>query len=155
MPHQSKIQCTLYNNIIIKWSHKHQISPSSILSPLIQYRRCYYNHSSFMNSFISYFASFFVVVWTFLENHCKFWLGTLLDCYLINQSIIYYCNWDYQCLLLWHYFNIIISISKLSLKSLLLIQQSVKNSSKEEVSVSRDKEQEGVVVEPLYLISAG
>ena len=109
-----------------------------------------------MNSFISYFASFLVVVWTFLENHCKFWLGALLDCYLINQSIIIsYCNWDYQCLLVWYYVIVILSISKLSLKSLLLIQQSVKNSSKEEVSVFRDKEQEGVFVEPLYLMSAG
>ena len=39
---------------------------------------------------------------------------------------------------------------KLSLKSWFLIQQSVKNSSKEEVTVSKDKEQEGVFVEPLY-----
>ena len=46
-------------------------------------------------------------------------------------------------------------MSKLSLKSLSLIQQSVKNSSKEEVSVSRDNEQEGVFVEPQYLMSAG
>ena len=44
----------------------------------------------------------------------------------------------------------IVSVSKLSLKSLFLIQQSVKNSSKEEVSVSKDKEREGVFVEPLY-----
>lgn len=33
--------------------------------------------------------------------------------------------------------------------------KSVKNSSKEEVSVSKDKEREGVFVEPLYLMSAG
>ena len=31
----------------------------------------------------------------------------------------------------------------------------MKNSSKEEVSVSKDKEREGVFVEPLYLMSAG
>ena len=51
---------------------------------------------------------------------------------------------------MWYYVIVILSISKLSLKSLFLIQQSVKNSSKEEVSVFRDKEQEGVFVEPLY-----
>ena len=51
---------------------------------------------------------------------------------------------------MWHYFNVIISISKYTL---FLIQQSVKRSSKEEVSVSRDKEQEGVFVELLAVFN--